>query len=92
MYVQFVDDDARQTLAQVTTLGMDAKVNMATAKTLGEKAAAAAQEKGIRKIVVDRGGFKFHGRVKMIVESAVAGGLCITTDDAAAGDAGKESK
>lgn len=92
MYVQFVDDDARATLAQVTTLGTDAKVNLATAKDLGTKAAAAAQEKGIRKIVVDRGGFKFHGRVKAIVDAAVAAGLSITTDDATASEAGKETK
>lgn len=93
MYVQFVDDDARQTLAQATTLGLeDAKVNVATATVLGGKAAAAAQEKGIRKVVVDRGGFKYHGRVKAIVEAAVAAGLSITTDDAAADEAGKEAK
>lgn len=90
MYVQFVDDDAHSTLAYVSTLGMEAKVNCETAKVLGAKAAAAAQEKGIRRVVVDRGGFKFHGRVKTIVEAAVAAGISITTDEASAVEAGKE--
>jgi len=81
MYVQFVDDDARNTLACATTLGMDANPNMATAKILGEKAAEAAKAKGIVRVVVDRGGFAYHGRVKTIVESAVAAGLSITSKD-----------
>jgi len=91
MYVQFVDDDANRTLAYVSTLGMDARVNCETAKLLGEKASAAAQEKGIRRVVVDRGGFKYHGRVKTIVEAAVAAGLSIRTEDATADEAGKET-
>jgi len=54
---------------------------MATAKILGEKAAEAAKAKGIVRVVVDRGGFAYHGRVKTIVESAVAAGLSITSKD-----------
>ncbi len=91
MYVQFVDDDARTTLATVSTLGMEARVNCETAVLLGAKAAAAAQDKGIRRIVVDRGGFKYHGRVKAIVEAAVAAGLSIRTDEAVSAEAGKEN-
>ena len=89
MYVQFVDDDAQRTLAFASTLKMDAKVNVETAAKLGAAAAEAAIAKGIRKVVVDRGGFKYHGRVKAIVESAVQNGLSITTEDPA--PAGKEN-
>lgn len=83
MYVQFIDDLAMTTAAAVSTLKEKVGCNVAGAKALGEAAARAALEKGIKKVVVDRGGFKFHGRVKTIVESAVAAGLSITTDDTA---------
>ncbi len=83
MYVQFVDDDAQRTLAFVSTLKMGAHVNIETATKLGAAAAEAALAKDIRKVVVDRGGFKYHGRVKAIVESAVQNGLSITTEDPA---------
>ena len=78
IYVQFVDDVAHQTLAHVTSVGMGAKLNVATATLMGEKAAAAAVAKGICLVVVDRGGFKYHGRVKAIVEAAIANGIKIS--------------
>ena len=73
--VQFIDDDAANTLASYSTVGTDAKLNIATAKEAGAKAAEAALAKGIRKVVVDRGGFKYHGRVKAAVEAALEAGL-----------------
>ena len=81
--VQFVDDDKAATLAAVTTDGTDAKLNVATAAEMGKKAAEAAIAKGISRVVVDRGGFAYHGRVKALVEAAVAAGLKITGDDPA---------
>lgn len=78
MYVQFVDDKAMNTLASASTLKDKKPCNLETAKWLGEQAAEAAKGKGISLVVVDRGGFKFHGRVKQIVESAVAAGLKIS--------------
>lgn len=83
MYVQFVDDDSGATLASASTLGTGAKVNLATAKSLGEKAAEAAKAKGISLVVIDRGGFKFHGRVKQIVEAALAAGLKVRQEEEA---------
>jgi large subunit ribosomal protein L18 len=83
MYVQFVDDDSHRILASVHTLGQGLKVNCETAAALGGKAAAAAQAKGILRVVVDRGGFQYHGRVKAIVEAAVAAGLVISSKAAA---------
>ena len=77
--VQFIDDDAGNTLASYSTVGTDAKLNIATAKDAGAKAAEAALAKGISLVVVDRGGFKYTGRVAAIVEACVAGGVAIST-------------
>ena len=77
MYVQFIDDDAGKTLAQANTL-KDEKANIEVAKALGAKAAEAAKAAGISTVVVDRGGFKYTGRVAAIVESAVEAGLSVS--------------
>ena len=78
MYVQFIDDVAMRTLAATCTLKEAKPCNLETAKQVGEQAAGVAKEKGISIVVVDRGGFKFHGRVKQIVEAATAAGLKIS--------------
>ena len=77
MYVQFIDDDAGRTLAQANSL-KDAKANLEVAKNLGAKAAEAAKAAGIATVVVDRGGFKFTGRVAAIVSAAVEAGLSVS--------------
>ena len=77
LYVQFIDDDAQCTLASASTAGERAAVNCTAARALGQAAAEAAKAKGIASVVVDRGGFRYHGRVREIVEAAVAGGLSI---------------
>ena len=79
MYVQFIDDQAQNTLCSASTLKEGLKCNIGSSKFLGAKADEAAQAKGIKTVVVDRAGYKFHGRVKTIVESAVAAGLSITS-------------
>ena len=82
MYVQFIDDDAQKTLAQANSL-KDAKANLEVAKALGQKAAEAAKAAGIASVVVDRGGNRFTGRVKTIVDAAVEAGLKITAKEEA---------
>jgi len=77
MYVQFIDDDAGKTLASASTI-KEQKANLEVAKNLGKAAAEAAKAVGISTVVVDRGGFKFTGRVAAIVESAVEAGLSIS--------------
>ena len=77
MYVQFIDDAAGNTLAAATSL-KDKNCNVEVATRLGAAAAEAAKAKGIVRVVVDRGGFKFTGRVKAIVDAAVANGLSIS--------------
>lgn len=78
IYVQFIDDLAMTTLASASTIGGKTAINCATAQVIGKSAAEAAAAKGISLVVVDRGGFQYHGRVKDIVESAVAAGLKIS--------------
>jgi large subunit ribosomal protein L18 len=77
MYVQFVDDEKGVTLASVSTLKGDGKNNVAVARGLGRNAAEVALKKGIKSVVIDRGGFKFHGRVKAIVDAAGEAGLAV---------------
>ena len=80
MYVQFIDDVAASTLAAAGSLKLEGTANMQMAKQLGEEAAKAATAKGIGKVVVDRGGFRFHGRVKQLVDAAVENGLTVTEE------------
>ncbi len=89
MYVQFIDDNAAHTLAATCTVKSVPGCNLATAKTVGEMAAQTALEKGIRLVVVDRGGFLYHGRIKQVVEAAVAAGLRITATEPAAAEEAK---
>ncbi|MGN0855406.1 MAG: 50S ribosomal protein L18 [Kiritimatiellia bacterium] len=77
MYVQFIDDDAGRTLASASSL-KEKKLNIEVAKSLGQAAAAAAKAAGISIVVVDRGGFKYTGRLAALVESAVAAGLSVS--------------
>ena len=77
MYVQFIDDAAGNTLASASTI-KETKCNIEIAKKLGAAAAEAAKAKGISKVVVDRGGFKFTGRVAAIVSAAVEAGLSVS--------------
>ena len=69
--------DAGKTLAQANTL-KDEKANTEVAKSLGARAAEAAKAAGISTVVVDRGGFKYTGRIAAIVDSAVEAGLSIS--------------
>ena len=75
LYVQFIDDVAQRTLAAVTTLGHEGGCDAEAARSLGRRAAEVALGRGIRNVVVDRGGFKFHGRIKALVDAALESGL-----------------
>ncbi|MFZ5586649.1 MAG: 50S ribosomal protein L18 [Thermodesulfobacteriota bacterium] len=81
MYAQVVDDDLGSTLAAVSSL-MPAikneaghKGNIATAKKVGAAIAEACKAKGIAKVVFDRNGYLYHGRVKALAEAAREAGL-----------------
>lgn len=80
IYIQFIDDIAGQTLAAVSTLDKvfresGQKATVAGATALGKLAAEKAVAKQISRVVFDRGGFRYHGRVKAIADAARAGGL-----------------
>jgi large subunit ribosomal protein L18 len=77
IYAQLVDDIAATTLvaARSAELG-SAKLNKSeTAKKVGELLAQRAKDKGIERVVFDRSGYLYHGRVKALAEGAREGGL-----------------
>ena len=78
IYVQFIDDAKGVTLAAVTTQHGELKggrANVAAATKLGAMAAEAAKAKGISKVVFDRGGFAYAGRIKALADAARGAGL-----------------
>ena len=79
--VQFVDDDSGKTIASATTRGKgDINLNVATATDLGVKAAEGAKAKGVSYVVIDRGGYKYHGRVRALVEAVLTNGLKVNDE------------
>ncbi len=78
IYVQFIDDVLGKTVASISTLAADGKgtkANLAGAKKIGTLAAQKAKEKNISAVVFDRGGFRYHGRVKALADAAREAGL-----------------
>jgi len=81
IYGQIIDDNQGHTLVAVSTLdpalrdqlaGLD---KTAQAKVVGQALAERAQSKGVQQVVFDRGGYKYHGRVKALADGAREGGL-----------------
>ena len=71
---QLVDDDSRKTLMAVSDQGLEGtKTQRAT--EVGKRLAARAKESGVSKIVFDRAGYRYHGRVKALADGAREGGL-----------------
>jgi large subunit ribosomal protein L18 len=81
IYGQIIDDDAQTTLASAGTVEKDVAARVAgknpteAAEEVGRIIAERAQAKGIEKIVFDRNGYKYHGRVRGVAEGAREGGL-----------------
>lgn len=81
IYAQIIDDTVGNTLVSAST--MDEKLretlkaggNISAAKKVGGLIAERAIDKGIKKVVFDRGGYKYHGRVKALAEAAREGGM-----------------
>jgi large subunit ribosomal protein L18 len=74
---QLIDDERQHTVAAVTWTESDLRglKAMEQAKRAGELLAARAKESGVESCVFDRGGYKYHGRVKALAEGAREGGL-----------------
>ena len=79
IYAQLIDDAAGKTLAAASTLDKELKGKTAAtregAAAVGKALAERAKKAGVSRVVFDRGGFLFHGRVKALAEAAREGGL-----------------
>jgi large subunit ribosomal protein L18 len=81
IYAQIVDDEHGATLVTAGTLSRELREsvkaggNIGAAKAVGELLARKAKEKGIEKVVFDRAGYKYHGRVKALADAARTAGL-----------------
>lgn len=75
LYAQVIDDEQGVTLCSIDSRGTDGKNARERARTLGEKLAVLAKEKGVSTVVFDRGGFLFTGSIKEFAEGARKGGL-----------------
>jgi large subunit ribosomal protein L18 len=79
--VQLIDDGAGNTLASASSLEPEVRSQLQgknktdQAKAVGTLIAERARAKGIRQVVFDRGGYRYHGRVRALAESARAAGL-----------------
>jgi len=78
IYAQVIDDVEGKTLVSASSVDKGAKTNggnVAAAKTIGKLVADRAKEKGITRVVFDRGGYPYHGRIKALADAAREAGL-----------------
>jgi large subunit ribosomal protein L18 len=78
IYAQVIDDQQGRTLVAAASTEKDLRGkggNVEGAKKIGSTVAQRAKEKGISKVVFDRGGYMYHGRVKALADAARAAGL-----------------
>jgi large subunit ribosomal protein L18 len=79
IYAQVIDDAEGRTVAAASTLDKDVRgqtgATSEAAAAVGKRVAERAAQAGVTKVVFDRGGFLFHGRVKALADAAREGGL-----------------
>ncbi len=75
IYAQVIDDQTGVTLVAASTIKAKTGGNVAAAKEVGTEIAQKAIEKGIKKVVFDRGGYLYHGRIKALADAAREAGL-----------------
>jgi large subunit ribosomal protein L18 len=81
IYAQVIDDEAGRTVVAASSTEKSFRAeskrgaNLAAAVAIGKLIAQRAQEKGVQAVVFDRGGFKYHGRIKALADAAREGGL-----------------
>lgn len=79
IYAQIIDDDSATTLVSASTLDKELKLektsNIEAAKKVGALLAEKAKKAGITKVVFDRGGYLYHGRVQALADAARENGL-----------------
>jgi large subunit ribosomal protein L18 len=81
IYVQLIDDATGTTLAAASTRekdiaqGLESRKSSSAAEKVGKAIAERAKSKGISAVVFDRGGYKYHGRIKALADAARGAGL-----------------
>ena len=81
IYAQVIDDRSGKTLVSASSVDTESKKsvkgggNIAAAKIIGKLVAERAKAAGVNKVVFDRGGYKYHGRVKALADAAREAGL-----------------
>ena len=81
IYVQLIDDASGKTIAAASTrekdiaADLESRKNVGAAEKVGKAIAERAKEKGITAVVFDRGGYKYHGRIKALADAARGAGL-----------------
>ena len=75
IYAQVIDDQTGTTIAAASTIKLKTGGNVAAAKEIGKTIAELAQGKGVKKVVFDRGGYLYHGRIKALADAAREAGL-----------------
>lgn len=81
IYAQVIDDNKSQTLASASSIekamreSMKTGANKDAAKAVGKLVAERALQKGVKEVVFDRGGYRYHGRIKALADAARESGL-----------------
>jgi len=78
IYAQIIDDTVGRTLASASSQETDLRsstLNISTAAKVGELLAVRAKDAGVSAVVFDRGGYKYHGKVKALADAARESGL-----------------
>ena len=81
IYAQIIDDEKGETLAAASSVEKDTRAGLKTgadvgaAKAVGKLVAERALGKGVTEVIFDRGGYRYHGRVKALADAAREGGL-----------------
>jgi large subunit ribosomal protein L18 len=81
IYAQIIDDATGRTLVSASTIDVDLRAQMQgkkkaeQAKLVGQAVAQRAAASGLKSVVFDRGGYRYHGRVKAVADGAREGGL-----------------
>lgn len=75
IYAQIIDDKSGKTLVQASDVKTEKGTKIERAKAVGKAIAEASQKAGIKKVVFDRNGFKYTGRIKLLADEARGAGL-----------------
>jgi large subunit ribosomal protein L18 len=75
IYAQVIDDQKGETIVSASTIKSKTGGNVAAAKEIGKEVAEKAVAKGVKRVVFDRGGYLYHGRIKALADAAREAGL-----------------